>query len=87
MKRNNIILACILASITFFMISCMTNKPPGKWLPTAKDALHDTFGAWIVVENSRNNGDRERSAGEFIAYQEGILYVLTENGMVSHPVK
>lgn len=85
MYRNKLILISISLGLIFSMLSCMTPIAPKGWLPTAKESTNDAFGAWIVVKNKHKDGTT-MNAGEFIAYHEEKLYVLTRGGPAVIPV-
>lgn len=85
MYRNKFITIPVLLGFIFFMVSCATRIAPRKWLPTAKEALRDTYGGWIVVVSEDSHGNMVKSAGEFIAYQEGTAYILTGTGPIVVP--
>ena len=70
--------ACLVAA------GCAGTGAPDNWLPVAKDAPRDPYGAWVTVEivkdasyESFAAGDEGFVRGEFLAVDANSLHVLT----------
>ena len=61
---------------------CARNPAPKEWRRTAETSQNGTLGSWIAIEAKP---DRGRLAGEFIALDDNLLYVLTASGLTSVP--
>ncbi len=67
------------------MIGCVATPGPKGWLPSPKQALKDTYGAWIMVEYD-SAGVSTIAEGEFIAVDTTSIYILNETGMAIIPI-
>jgi hypothetical protein len=67
------------------MIACVATPGPKGWLPSPKQALKDTYGAWIIVEYD-STGVNSIAEGEFIAIDSKSFYILNETGMTIIPI-
>ena len=67
------------------MIGCVATPGPKGWLPNPKQALKDTYGAWIIAEYDSAEV-RSIAEGEFIAIDSKSIYILNETGMIIIPI-
>lgn len=81
-KIKNIVWLFLLGGI---MTGCVASIGPHGWLPHPKDALCDTYGAWLAVEYT-SVGGVSVAEGEFIALDSASVYILNESGMGIIPI-
>ncbi|UCE41430.1 MAG: hypothetical protein JSV17_00095 [Candidatus Aminicenantes bacterium] len=67
------------------MIGCVATPGPKGWLPNPKQALKDTYGAWIIAEYD-SAGVSSIVEGEFIAIDSVSVYILNETGIAIIPI-
>jgi hypothetical protein len=80
MYANRLVKIGGLCLIAAWISSCMATPGPKGWLPSPKEALSDTFGAWMIVEYSSEAGNKT-AEGEFIALEKYQIYLLTGYGL------
>lgn len=74
-ERAAILCFCVI--LLALVLRCAGTGAPGGWLPDAKEAQQEAYGAWISIEY-RNGSSDENAQGELIAIRRDSLFVLTQ---------
>lgn len=76
MRAEKTAIAVICTILLVLLSGCAGPTAPRGWLPSAREAEQEAFGAWISVEYS--DGSSEQVAkGELIAVGQDSVFVLT----------
>lgn len=81
-NTNLLALKLLLAAAIAIFSGCASVQAPSGYLPAASETQWDVHGGWITVEYS-DRGTISTADGEFIAFQDSVIYVLTESEPVS----
>lgn len=79
-------LRTLIASALTGLVGCASVQAPHGYLPDASSEQIDVYGGWITLEYSAGNSV-ETADGEFIAFQDSSVYVLTEFRLIRIPSK
>ncbi len=71
----------LVAAIAIFS-GCASVQAPSGYLPGASETQWDVYGGWITVAYS-DSGTINTADGEFIGFQDSVVYVLTKSEPVS----
>lgn len=82
MRVEKLIIICLCILPAAFALRCASTGAPRGWLPNAKQAQQETYGAWIWVEYSRGS-TKQRAEGELIAVERDSIFILTQDTLVA----
>ncbi len=77
MRVEELVIICLCILPAAFALRCASARAPRGWLPDAKQAQQETYGAWIWVEYSRGSA-KETAEGELIAVKPDSIFILTQ---------
>ncbi|HUI29999.1 MAG TPA: hypothetical protein VLX91_07270 [Candidatus Acidoferrales bacterium] len=85
MSNIKFLTAKLFSLFAVFAISgCAVTKAPSGYLPDDTETQWEVYGGWITLDLSTKAKD-STVAGEFIAFQDSSVYVLTETKPVVVP--
>jgi hypothetical protein len=95
MSKNKIFI--VVLSI-IFLCGCASTKAPSGWLESASDVDYHAWGGWLYLEVipdkaksvqdykvNYKESDLKIGGGEFITFQDSLVYVINNNKVVNVP--
>lgn len=77
MRVEKLIILCLCIPLAALALRCASTGAPRGWLPHAKQAQQEAYGAWIWVEYSRGSA-KQTAEGELIAVERDSIFILTQ---------
>jgi len=82
MRIDKIVTLVIALLMTTILAGCAANNASRGYLSPASEAQHEAYGAWIDLDTLAVSSAKQIS-GEFIAFQGGSVFVLTQDSLVA----
>jgi hypothetical protein len=81
MHTEKIVTLATALLMTAILAGCAANNAPRGYLSSASEAQQEAYGAWIDLDTLAVSSAKQ-IRGEFIAFQGGSVYVLTQDSLV-----